>query len=35
MPVCTEIYRIVTGVIPASEAYRGLRRPAGHESDPG
>ena len=35
MPVCTEIYRVVTGEIPASEAYRGLRRQAGHESDPG
>jgi glycerol-3-phosphate dehydrogenase (NAD(P)+) len=35
MPVCTEIYRIVTGVIPASEAYRGLRRQAGHEAEPG
>ncbi len=35
MPVCAEIHRVVTGVIPASEAYRGLRRPAGHEADPG
>jgi glycerol-3-phosphate dehydrogenase (NAD(P)+) len=35
MPVCTAIYHVVTGEIPASEAYRGLRRQAGHESDPG
>jgi glycerol-3-phosphate dehydrogenase (NAD(P)+) len=35
MPVCHEIYRVVTGEIPAAEAYRGLRRQAGHESDPG
>jgi glycerol-3-phosphate dehydrogenase (NAD(P)+) len=35
MPVCAEIYRVVTGEIPASEAYRGLRRQAGHEADPG
>jgi hypothetical protein len=26
---------VVTGEIPASEAYRGLRRQAGHEADPG
>jgi glycerol-3-phosphate dehydrogenase (NAD(P)+) len=34
MPVCHEIYRVVTGQNPASEAYRGLRR-AGHEAEPG
>lgn len=35
MPVCHEIYRIVTGEIGAAEAYRGLRRQAGHEAEPG
>lgn len=35
MPVCSAIYEVVTGTIAASDAYRGLRRQAGHESDPG
>ena len=35
MPVCEEIYRVVSGEISAVDAYRGLRRPAGHEADPG
>ena len=35
MPVCDEIYRIVSGDIDATMAYRGLRRLAGHEADPG
>lgn len=35
MPVCEEIYRVVMGDIQAADAYRGLRRPAGHEAEPG
>jgi glycerol-3-phosphate dehydrogenase (NAD(P)+) len=35
MPVCHEIYRIVTGEIAPADAYRGLRRRPGHEADPG
>ncbi|MEO7398777.1 MAG: NAD(P)H-dependent glycerol-3-phosphate dehydrogenase [Ilumatobacteraceae bacterium] len=35
MPVCSEIYAVVTGAISASQAYTGLRRRAGHESLPG
>jgi len=35
MPVCQEVYRVLNGEIPASEAYRGLRIQAGHESEPG
>jgi glycerol-3-phosphate dehydrogenase (NAD(P)+) len=37
MPVCSEVYRVLAGEIPASAAYRGLSRqkPAGHERDPG
>lgn len=35
MPVCSEIYRVVTGAASASQTYRGLRTPAGHESLPG
>ena len=37
MPVCREVYRVLTGEIPASEAYRGLSRQlqAGHEREPG
>ena len=37
MPVCQEVYRVLTGDIPASEAYRGLGRhlQAGHEREPG
>src|SRR6266705_2730192 len=31
MPVCQEVYRVLNGEIPASEAYRGLRIQAGHE----
>jgi len=37
MPVCQEVYRVLAGEIPASEAYRGLGRhlQAGHEREPG
>ena len=37
MPVCQEVYRVLAGEIPASEAYRGLSRQvrAGHEREPG
>jgi glycerol-3-phosphate dehydrogenase (NAD(P)+) len=37
MPVCNEVYRILTGEVPASEAYRGLTPyyQAGHEREPG
>jgi glycerol-3-phosphate dehydrogenase (NAD(P)+) len=35
MPVCREVYRVLAGEIPASEAYRGLRIEAGHEREPG
>jgi glycerol-3-phosphate dehydrogenase len=37
MPVCQEVYRVLAGEIPASEAYRGLsqRQQAGHEREPG
>jgi glycerol-3-phosphate dehydrogenase (NAD(P)+) len=37
MPVCQEVYRVLSGEIPASTAYRGLLRHqrAGHESEPG
>ena len=35
MPVCREVYRVLTAEIPASEAYRGLRIEAGHEREPG
>jgi glycerol-3-phosphate dehydrogenase (NAD(P)+) len=35
LPICTTIYRVVQGEIPATEAYRGLRRTPGHEADPG
>ena len=35
LPVHETIYRVVTGAINADRAYHGLRRPAGHESDPG
>src|SRR5215211_7282678 len=35
MPVCESIYRVVSGEISASDAYRGLRLPAGHEAEPG
>jgi glycerol-3-phosphate dehydrogenase (NAD(P)+) len=37
MPVCQEVYRVLTGEISASQAYRGLSRQthAGHEREPG
>jgi len=35
MPVCREVYRVLAGEIPASEAYSGLRIEAGHEREPG
>ncbi len=40
MPVCEEVYRVLAGDIPASEAYRGLNPKApyyqaGHEREPG
>jgi glycerol-3-phosphate dehydrogenase (NAD(P)+) len=40
MPVCNEVYRVLAGEIPASEAYRGLNPKApyyqaGHEREPG
>jgi glycerol-3-phosphate dehydrogenase (NAD(P)+) len=37
MPVCAEVYRVLAGEIPASEAYRGLGKHlhAGHEREPG
>jgi glycerol-3-phosphate dehydrogenase (NAD(P)+) len=35
MVVCDAIYRVVSGEISAEQAYRGLRRPAGHEDEPG
>ncbi len=34
MPICDDVYRVVSGQIPASEAYRGLTQiPGGHEAD--
>jgi len=37
MPICEEIYKVVSGEISPSQAYRGLLPSllAGHESDPG
>ena len=37
MPVCQEVYRVLVGEIPASEAYRGLSQQLqpGHEREPG
>ena len=35
MPVCDTIFHVVTGKLAAADAYRGLRRRAGHEWDPG
>jgi len=35
IPVCDAIFNVVTGEIAAADAYRGLRRRAGHEWDPG
>jgi glycerol-3-phosphate dehydrogenase (NAD(P)+) len=34
MPICEEIYKVVTGEISPGRAYRGLL-PSGHEADPG
>jgi len=34
LPVCNEIYRVITGEVSARDAYRGLR-PAGHEAELG
>jgi glycerol-3-phosphate dehydrogenase (NAD(P)+) len=34
LPICEEIYKVVTGLQGPIDAYRGLR-PAGHEGDPG
>jgi glycerol-3-phosphate dehydrogenase (NAD(P)+) len=34
MPICRDIYQVVTGEITGLEAYRGLQ-PAGHEAEPG
>jgi glycerol-3-phosphate dehydrogenase (NAD(P)+) len=34
MPICSTIYRVITGEITGADAYRGLQ-PAGHESEPG
>jgi glycerol-3-phosphate dehydrogenase (NAD(P)+) len=34
MPICEEIYKVVTGEISPDRAYRGLL-PSGHEADPG
>jgi len=35
LPVHHAIYQVVTGEMDAGHAYRGLRRPAGHEAEPG
>jgi glycerol-3-phosphate dehydrogenase (NAD(P)+) len=35
LPICQVIYRVVQGEISARDAYRGLSRPPGHETDPG
>jgi glycerol-3-phosphate dehydrogenase (NAD(P)+) len=35
LPVHDAIYQVVTGEMDAGHAYRGLRRPAGHEAEPG
>jgi len=35
MPVCDQMYKVVTGEISPDDAYTGLRTPAGHEADPG
>src|ERR1700735_4438399 len=37
VPVCQEVSRVLIGEIPASDAYRGLRKllPPGHEREPG
>jgi glycerol-3-phosphate dehydrogenase (NAD(P)+) len=35
LPICSVIHRVLQGEVPATEAYRGLRRTPGHEADPG
>jgi glycerol-3-phosphate dehydrogenase (NAD(P)+) len=35
MPVCNEVHRVLSGQIPAADAYRGLRIEPGHEAEPG
>jgi len=35
LPICSVIHRVLQGEMPATEAYRGLRRTPGHEADPG
>ena len=35
MPVCGQMYKVVTGEITPDTAYSGLRIAAGHEADPG
>lgn len=35
MPVCHEVHRVLSGQIPAADAYRGLRIEPGHEAEPG
>jgi len=35
MPVCDEIYKVVTGRSTADRAYKGLKLRPGHENDPG
>ena len=35
MPVCSDVYEVVSGLISASQAYSGLQLRAGHESLPG
>ncbi len=35
MPVCDQMYKVVTGEINPATAYTGLRLPAGHEAEPG
>jgi glycerol-3-phosphate dehydrogenase (NAD(P)+) len=35
LPICRVIHRVLQGEMPAAEAYRGLRRAPGHESEPG
>ena len=35
MPVCDQMYKVVTGEITPDTAYSGLRISAGHEADPG
>ena len=35
MPICAEVFRVVTGQVSGAEAYRGLTPQAGYEADPG